>query len=162
MPDTPQEVPMRLEGSCECGAARFVVESRTPYPYRVCYCRRCRKTAGSIGASVNVLADAGTLELSGALAPTRYRHEVEPVVTSFCPRCGSALLLEIDGFPELVYPFASAVDTPLPRPPEFIHVRTEDRLPWVPRIGSDDDAEFETNTDESMADWHRRLGLETT
>jgi hypothetical protein len=138
----------------------FTVSSTTPYPYRVCYCRRCRKTAGSIGASVNVLADAETLELSGEVEPTRYEHAVEPVVTSFCPRCGSALLLEITVFPELVYPFASAVDTPLPAPPELIHVRTDERLDWVPRIGSADDQEFETNTEESMADWHQRLGLE--
>jgi len=153
---------MRLEGSCECGAVAFAVESRTPYPYRVCYCRRCRKTAGAVGASVNVLADAGTIQLSGELEPTRYEHPVEPVVTTFCPRCGSPLLLEINGFPDWVYPFASAVDTPLPTPPEYIHVRTEERPAWVPRIGSPDDPEFETNTDESMAEWHRRLGLETT
>jgi hypothetical protein len=152
---------MRLEGSCECEAVRFSVSSRTPYPYRICYCRRCRKTAGAIGASINVIADAGTLELTGELEPTRYEHPVEPIVTTFCPRCGSALLLEIDGFPELVYPFAAAVDTPLPAPPEFIHVRTEERLDWAPRIGSADDPQFKTNTDESMLEWHRRLGLET-
>jgi hypothetical protein len=152
---------MRLEGSCECEGVRFVVESRTPYPYRICYCRRCRKTAGSIGASVNVIADADTLEISGEVTPTRYEHPVEPVVTTFCPRCGSPLLLEIPVFPQWTYPFAAAVDTPLPRPPEFIHVRTEERLGWVPRIGSTDDPEFETNTDESMVEWHQRLGLET-
>jgi hypothetical protein len=152
---------MLLEGTCECGGVRFAVSSRTPYPYRICYCRRCRKTAGSAGPSANVLADATTLELSGELEPTRYEHPVEPVVTTFCPRCGSALLLEITGFPEWTYPFASAVDTPLPAPPEFVHVRTEERPAWVPPIGSPDDPEFETNTDESMAEWHRRLGLET-
>jgi len=152
---------MRLEGSCECEGVRFVVESRTPYPYRICYCRRCRKTAGSIGASVNVIADADTLEITGEVTPTRYEHPVEPVVTTFCPRCGSPLLLEIPPFPQWTYPFAAAVDTPLPRPPEFIHVRTNERLGWVPRIGSEDDPSFEENTVESMVEWHQRLGLET-
>src|SRR4029453_7675574 len=151
---------MRLEGSCDCGGIRFVVSSATPYPYRICYCRRCRKTAGSIGASINVIADADTLKLSGELVPTRYEHPVEPVVTTFCPRCGSPLLLEIPLFPQWTYPFAAAVDTPLPRPPEFIHVRTEERLEWVPQIGSEGDPSFEENTDESMVEWHRRLGLE--
>jgi len=152
---------MRLEGSCECGAVRFAMSSRTPYPYRICYCRRCRKTAGSIGASVNVLALTEGMELEADVEPTRYRHPVEPVVHTFCARCGSSLFLEIDGFPQWIYPFASAVDTPLPAPPEFIHVRTDERQSWVPAIGSPGDPRFETNTGESMAEWHQRLGLET-
>ncbi|HEY7282514.1 MAG TPA: GFA family protein [Actinomycetota bacterium] len=137
----------------------FGVSSRTPYPYRTCSCRRCRKTSGSIGAAVNVVADASTLEVTGS--PTRYEHAVEPVVLSFCGRCGSALFLEIPAFPQWVYPFASAVDTPLPTPPEFVHVRTDERPAWTPAIGSTGDPQFETNTDESMVGWHERLGLET-
>ena len=152
---------MRLEGSCECGAIRFSVTSRTPYPYRICYCRRCRKVAGAAGAAVNILAEADTLALAGDLLPTKYEHEAEPVIMSFCPRCGSALLLEILGWPQWVYPFASAIDTPLPTPPHSIHVRTAERPSWVPTIGSPEDPTFETNTEESMVEWHQRLGLET-
>ena len=152
---------MRLEGSCECRGVRFNVSSRTPYPYRICSCRRCRKTAGSIGAAANVIADASSLELEGEVTPTRYEHPDEPVVLSFCGRCGSALFLEITPFPEWVYPFASAVDTPLPKPPEFVFVRTEERPSWTPAIGSDGDPNFAENTDESMVAWHRRLGLES-
>ena len=152
---------MVLEGSCECGGIRFSVTSRTPYPYRICYCRRCRKAAGAVGAAVNIVADADTLDLSGDLSPTRYEHAAEPVIMAFCPRCGSALFLEILGWPQWVYPFASAIDTPLPTPPHHIHVRTGDRPAWVPVIGSPDDPTFETNTDESMVEWHERLGLAT-
>jgi hypothetical protein len=150
---------VRLEGSCECGAVRFSVSSRTPYPYRICSCRRCRKTAGSIGAAVNVVAEAETLEVTGS--PTRYEHPTDPVVLSFCARCGSPMFLEIPAFPEWVYPFASAVDTPLPAPPEFVHVRTDERPSWTPAIGSPDDLRFEANTDESMVEWHERMGLVT-
>ena len=152
---------MRLEGSCECGGVRFVVTSRTPYPYRICSCRRCRKTSGSIGAAANVIADASTMQLGGGVVPTRYEHPEEPVVLSFCGRCGSALFLEIMPFPEWVYPFASAVDTPLPKPPEFVFVRTDERPEWSPAMGSPTDPSFEANTDESMVEWHRRLGLES-
>ena len=77
-----------LEGSCECGAVTFSVESSTPYPYRVCYCRRCRKLGGAIGAAINVIADAPTLKVEGELEPTRYETGEGPV-TAFCPRCGS-------------------------------------------------------------------------
>jgi hypothetical protein len=151
---------VRLEGSCECAGIRFSVDSSTPYPYRICYCRRCRKTAGSIGAAANVLADAASLRVEGG-PPTRYEHPLEPVTTSFCGVCGSALFLEISGWPQWVYPFAAAIDTDLPSPPHLVHVRTDERSAWVPPIGSPGDPAFETNTDESMVDWHRRLGLET-
>jgi hypothetical protein len=150
---------MRLEGSCECEAIRFTVSSTTPYAYRLCSCRRCRKTAGSIGAAANVLADAPSLEVTGE--PTRYEHPVEPLVLSFCGTCGSPLFLEIPPFPQWVYPFASAIDTTLPAPPHFVHVRTTERPSWSPTIGTADDEHFETNTEESMAEWHRRLGIET-
>ena len=107
------------------------------------------------------MADAGSLEVDGG-PPARYEHPVEPVTTSFCPTCGSPLFLEIRGWEQLVYPFASAIDTPLPVSPHLVHVRTNERPSWVPPIGSPDDPSFETNTEESMVEWHRRLGLEVT
>ena len=149
---------MLLEGSCECGAIRFSVSSSTPYPYRICYCRRCRKLAGAIGAAANILADADTLEVTGELSPSRYETSDGPV-TSFCPRCGSPLFLDMEVWPQWVYPFAAAVDTPLPAPPHRIHVRWVDRLPWVPELRSPQDLTFDDNTEESMIEWHERLGL---
>ena len=53
---------MQLAGSCFCGAVHFTVESRTPYPYRRCYCARCRKTAGGTGAAANVLVNLPSLD----------------------------------------------------------------------------------------------------
>ena len=38
-------MPMRLEGSCRCGAISFSVNSHTPYPYQHCYYSICRKSA---------------------------------------------------------------------------------------------------------------------
>ena len=70
---------MILEGSCECGAVTFSVESSTPYPYRICYCRRCRKLSGAIGAAINLIADAPTLQVGGELEPTRYETSEGPV-----------------------------------------------------------------------------------
>jgi hypothetical protein len=150
---------MRLQGSCECGAVRFSVSSGAPYPYRICYCRRCRKIAGGTGAAVNILANAGSLELQGQLSPTRYQRGTDAPITSFCPRCGSALLVELPAWPQWIYPFASAIDTPLPVPPHFIHIQVADRPEWVPIHGSAEDPTFITNTEESIIAWHDRLGL---
>ena len=45
---------MRLEGSCHCGAVRFTVEAPHPYPFSLCYCSICRKTAGAGGHAINL------------------------------------------------------------------------------------------------------------
>jgi len=41
-------MPMRLEGSCRCGAIGFSVDSHMPYPYQRCYCSICRKSANGV------------------------------------------------------------------------------------------------------------------
>jgi hypothetical protein len=149
---------MQLAGSCFCGAVRFTVETRTPYPYRRCYCGRCRKTAGGTGAAANILAQASTLALDGADALTEYAAP-DTTRTRFCSRCGSALYLTIDAAPDFVYPFASAVDTELPEPPERVHVFTVEAPAWARPPSSPDDYSTERNTRESISDWHRRHRL---
>ena len=149
---------MQLVGSCYCGAVRFTVQTTTPYPYRRCYCARCRKTAGGTGAAANVLAQASTLDVQGAEAMTEFAAP-DTTRTRFCSVCGSALYLTIDSAPDYVYPFASAVDTPLPEPPERVHVFTIDAPDWARPPASAVDFSTERNTRESIADWHRRHGL---
>lgn len=150
---------MKLDGSCRCGALHFTVSSSAPYPYRICYCARCRKIAGGTGAAINILADADTLTVENDGTLTRYQDGDGGPVTAFCSRCGSALFVELAAWPRFVYPFASAIDTPLPVPPHFIHIQLRERADWVPLRAGPDDAEFETNTDESIAAWHQRMGL---
>ena len=70
-------MPMRLEGSCRCGAVRFALDSHTPHPYQRCYCTICRKTAGGGGYAINIMGDAGTLEVTGRDALAVYRAELE-------------------------------------------------------------------------------------
>ena len=149
---------MQLAGSCFCGAVSFRVETTTPYPYRRCYCTRCRKTAGGTGAAANVLAQASSLEVDGGETITEYAAP-DATRSRFCGRCGSMLWLTLDAAPDYVYPFASAIDTPLPDPPERVHVFTLDAPAWVRPPASPDDLSVERNTRESIADWHRRHGL---
>ena len=56
---------MLLEGSCHCGAIRFRVRSRHPYPFNLCYCSICRKTAGGGGFASNLGGEHDTLEVTG-------------------------------------------------------------------------------------------------
>jgi hypothetical protein len=149
---------MQLVGSCFCGAVSFRVETTTPYPYRRCYCGRCRKTAGGTGAAANVLAQASTLEVDGGEAVTEYAAP-DATRSRFCSRCGSMMWLTLDAAPDYVYPFASAIDTALPEPPERVHVFTLEAPAWVRPPTTTEDLTVERNTRESIADWHRRHGL---
>jgi hypothetical protein len=153
------EVLTRVEGSCACGVIRFSATSPGPYPYRICYCRRCRKLAGGVGAAINILADGASLKITGAGSLASYQHGDDGPITKFCSHCGSALLVELPAWQQWLYPFASAIDTPLPDPPHHIHIQLRERATWVPPIGSADDPRFDDNTDESIIEWHQRLGL---
>jgi hypothetical protein len=62
----------------------------------------------------------------GTLSPAR-RH--------FCAKCGSALWVWDPRWPEFVYPFASAIDTKLPKPAEEVEIMLDYAAPWseIPR-----------------------------
>ena len=162
-------MPTTLKGSCRCGAIRFTVESHTPAPYQLCYCSICRKQQGGGGFAINLGADARTLEISGEEHLGLYRAEIEDdeheacEVSSgerrFCTKCGSALWLYDPNWPDLVHPFASAIDTDLPKPPSRVHLMLKYKANWVEPDIRDGDAVFELYPEESIADWHRRNGM---
>ena len=162
---------MELQGSCHCGVVRFRVDSATPYPYMACYCSICRKTAGSGGYAINLGGDSSSLKVEGEENLTIYQarikdpdnpeqEEVSPARRHFCRRCGSALWVYDSRWPELIHPFASAIDTPLPKPPEKVRIMLDFAAPWC-EIPEDDDSErhFPRYPDQSIEDWHRRHGL---
>ena len=158
---------MHLDGSCHCGTVRFSLESAHPVPYQRCYCSICRKTQGGGGYAVNISGNAKTLHVEGK-RQTRIYHAImhddgdsrSNAERVFCGLCGSALWLYDDTWPELIHPFASAIDTALPVPPEHTHLMLDSAPAWVePMIGPHDKS-FGQYPEESIADWHLRLGLE--
>jgi hypothetical protein len=161
---------MQLDGSCHCGAVRFTVDSPTPYPYQVCYCSICRKTAGGGGYAVNLGASSTSLRVEGKDSVSVFQARVRnpedqevrtsPARRSFCRLCGTALWVYDPRWPELVHPFASAIDTPLPEPPERVRIMLEFAAPWceVPEKG-EGERHFERYAEESIEEWHRRHGL---
>jgi hypothetical protein len=154
---------MLLEGSCHCGAIRFRVESPEPYPFMRCYCSICRKTAGGGGYAINLGALSDTLEVEGEESITVYRARIagepSPAQRRFCRKCGSALWVFDPRWPELVHPFASAIDTPLPKPPDRVHIMLDYAAPWCEIPLGEHEEYFSEGPDESLADWHERHGL---
>ncbi|MER8970581.1 GFA family protein [Mesorhizobium sp. M0808] len=162
-------MPLLLKGSCRCNAVRFEVESHTPVPFMLCYCSICRKQQGGGGFAINLGADYETLKIRGKRHLGVFRAEIEDdehpqreISTgerNFCTKCGTALWLYDPTWPELVHPFASAIDTDLPKPPEKVHLMLKYKANWVePDIGKGDKV-FDVYPEESIADWHKRTGM---
>jgi hypothetical protein len=162
---------MLLTGSCHCGNVRFRVESHTPYPYMRCYCSICRKTQGGGGYAINIMGEASTLRVRGAKHVTIYRARIaesgtarkhlSPARRHFCSRCGRALWVADPRWPEWVYPFASAIDTPLPKPPEEVELMVAYAPRWLDIPRGPAHTRFREYPRESIADWHSRRGLTT-
>lgn len=153
---------MRLEGSCHCGAVKFSLQTRHPYPFNLCYCSICRKTAGGGGYAINLSGDHATLEFTGSDNIGIYQAQISdeqngalaesPCRRHFCVRCASALWVWDPRWPELVHPFASAIDTDLPVPPERTHLMLDSKASWVPLRPDPQDKQFANYPDESIAD----------
>jgi len=152
---------MRLEGSCQCGKARFSVMSDTPMPFMFCYCSICRKTTGFI--TCNVMGKRETLRVTGA----RHMKKHHAVLRArgmrslrsrgerwFCGLCGTHLYVLDDRWPEGVWPNAAALDTPLPEPPERVHIMLRYKPSWVPVPGRG--PRYDEYPELSIAEWHDR------
>jgi len=160
---------MILNGSCHCGAVKFSLNSAHPYPYQRCYCSICRKTQGGGGYSINLAGDANSMQVRGRKQITIYHAKLKnsgdqrayrsKAERHFCRLCGSALWLFSDEWPELIHPFASAIDTPLPVPPEHTHLLLDSKAKWVEIDKRRGDKLFDEFPEESIAQWHERLGL---
>lgn len=154
---------MKLEGSCHCTKVRFTCRAYAPVPYMHCYCSICRKTAGGGGYAINLGAFAESLQIDGRDNLSVYQAmrdgKSSSVQRHFCRHCGTFLWAFDPRWPELLHPFASCIETPLPEPLEICHIMLNHKAPWVRVPGGDGHRHFPEYPDESLADWHRRLGL---
>ena len=154
---------MHLEGSCHCRKVRFTVDAAEPVPFMRCYCSICRKTAGAGGYAINLGADTHSMKVTGKGYLGIYRARIEDdggkAHTSearryFCLKCGSALWVWDPRWPELVHPHAGAIDTPLPQPPESVHIMLGSKPAWVEVEGNPEDPHFDAYPDMSLKEWH--------
>lgn len=160
---------MLLKGSCHCQLVKFSVESPHPYPFNLCYCSVCRKTAGGGGFAINLGAEYDSLDVEGKEHIAIYRarfiddasgqERVSPAQRSFCRHCASALWVWDSRWPRLLHPFASAIDSNLPVPPERTHLMLSSKAEWVSPCVEENDQQFEQYPAESIAQWHERLGV---
>ncbi|KZV73532.1 hypothetical protein PENSPDRAFT_742420 [Peniophora sp. CONT] len=155
-------MPPTLKGSCHCGAVTFSVQSNAAVPSRICFCSICRKVGGA-GGAIHVMGNTKSLEVQGrenigiynAVMANRGQKDEQRASSErcFCKLCGTALWLAET--PDHIFPFASAIDTPLEPPEEMTMIYTESKPEWVRfpegRVTFDD-------ADLSIANWHKRSG----
>ena len=160
---------MEIHGSCYCKGIQFTAVSHTPYPYMRCYCNFCRKTAGSGGYGINIMAEHKTLQVTGEEL-LRFHHGLEhDSVTDelvenenkrfFCSRCGSGMWAHDPRWSEWFYPYAACIDTPLPQPPETVHIMLDFMPSWVRLPEGAQHSFYARYPSESIEQWHRRLDL---
>ena len=152
---------LKLKGSCSCGEVSFNVMSPHPYPYQRCYCSICRKTQGGGGFAINLSAKADTLKVKGKKNIKVYRAVIDGKKSSgernFCKKCGSGLWMYDPEWPELIHPFASVIDSELPKAPEHTHLMLDFKPKWVEVDKKKKDKMFKRYPKESIKEWHQRL-----
>lgn len=159
---------MHLEGTCHCKKVSFGLVSHTPYPYRYCYCTRCRKTNGGIGGAVNIAGDPSTFEIVGEENVFVYFTRSNPPAPGAppvelqlhnCKHCGSHLYVISPQWKDWIYPAAAAIDTSLPTPPEYFHINLSQKPKWVFVPEGTGHVHFDAVPEESIEGWHKRHGL---
>ena len=124
---------------------------RIPIRSYLCYCSICRKTAGAGGFAINLGADARTLKVEGRGAYPhlpraharrgRGRHRARRAQVLRALRL--PLWVWDPRWPDLVHPHASAIDTPLPVPPERTHSCSAARPPGSSPASAPKDQTFD-------------------
>ncbi|KAL2832065.1 Mss4-like protein [Aspergillus cavernicola] len=160
-------MPMKLSGSCQCGSVEFTLDSSTPVPYQLCACSICRKIGGYIGAvnlggiakSLDITKGEGVIKKYNAIKSRGTEDEEQcSSERNFCSNCGSMLWLWDETWPELIHPFASAIDTDLPVPDEMVCIFEDSKPTWA-RFPEGKKQLHKQYPTESLEDWHKNHGL---
>lgn len=117
---------MTINGSCCCGAVRFVIEG-APSTMGTCHCARCRKLGVSTIVFVRrdqfqIEAGADAIETMEPAAPYTYHR-------SFCRRCGTSLGEPMS--PDESFPINAHCLDQDPGVQNAFHEHLEDAPAWI-------------------------------
>jgi hypothetical protein len=105
-----------VTGGCACGQVRYRL-NEAPMTVRVCWCRECQYLAAGNG-SVNLRLSRKAVALEGRL--TAWESTADSgnrMRRSFCATCGTPVLSESSGAPDVVVVRAGTLDDPHRFPP---------------------------------------------
>ncbi|KAI8968264.1 Mss4-like protein [Mycotypha africana] len=156
---------MELKGSCHCEKVQFKVVSQTPAPFMRCYCSICRKCQGGGGYAINLMGLKKTLQITGEEHLKGYKAirdkrtgELCGNTRYFCGECGSHLYAHDPKYEDYIYPYASAIDTPLPEldpQADVYHIMIGSKADWV-NVNDNNKHVFNEYPDCSLEEWHKK------
>lgn len=145
----------------------------TPYPYMICHCHADTKTAGVFNC--NIMGEYGTFQIlqgeefvkvyQAKMAQTEggANEKSETKLSNhkrhFCSECASCLWAYDDRYPDQIHPFASAIDTPLPKPDDYCHIMTDFKLNHVEIPQGSNIQRHARYPTLGIAEWHKQHGI---
>ena len=100
-----------ITGGCACGRVRYRL-TQAPLTMRVCWCRECQYLAAGNG-SVNLRLPRSAVKLEGTLTGwASTAASGNTVRRSFCANCGTPVMSETSGSPDVVVIRAGTLDDP--------------------------------------------------
>ena len=163
---------MRLDGSCHCGARAVSRRIAHAVSFHALLLLDLPQDAGRRrlrdqhhGRRVHARASAA--EVGERLSrphrePGDTRKRLSPARRHFCRRCSSALWVSDPRWAQWVYPFASAIDTPLPKPPEEVELMLELRAEVGRRSERPQAHAFPRVSPRRHRDWHDKRACTST
>jgi len=98
-----------IVGGCLCGKVRYSATA-DPAMVAVCHCKNCQRQSGTafttiVGVPKEALKVTGTLRTYEDVSETgKGMHR------RFCPECGSPIVTDADGYPNLTFVKAGTLD----------------------------------------------------
>jgi hypothetical protein len=145
----------------------------TPYPYMICHCLADTKTAGVFNC--NIMGEYSTFKIKqGQEFVKIYQAKLSEIESGkdeksttklsnhkrhFCSECGSYLWAYDDRYEQWVYPFASCIDTPLPKPDDYYHIMTDFKLNHVQIPIGKNIQSYSRYPEGSIEEWHKKHGF---
>jgi hypothetical protein len=103
--------------ACNCGELEIVCEGE-PVRISICNCLECQRRTGAVFSNQAWFSQQQITSISGASTQFTRRSDAGRLVTfRFCPRCGSTVYWEGEGFPgHIAVAVGSFADPSFPAP----------------------------------------------
>ena len=118
-----------FKGACLCGKIRYAA-SAEPVFMAVCHCKDCQRATGSAFEAV-IGIPATSLTVHGTPRVFTVKGQSgQDVHRSFCPDCGSTMMLRLDARPGVVLLTTGVLDDPSGFKPTA-QIFCDSAQPWV-------------------------------
>jgi hypothetical protein len=117
-----------LTGGCACGAVRYTVTAEPGFSFH-CQCRQCQRASGGGHASLFIVPKAAAAVAGEVRFHDQTADDGATVSRGFCPRCGSPVLGQSSGYPDVLLITAASLDDPARFTPQRV-VFSASRQPW--------------------------------